>query len=53
MQKNIEQRHTIKFYVKLNKSAIKTFDSLTQAYGGATLSRTMVFRCHKAFKEGR
>jgi len=39
--------------VKLNKSAIETFASLTEAYGDATLSRTMVFKWHKAFKEGR
>jgi len=41
MQKNIKQRYTIKFCVKLNKSATETFDSLTEAYGDATLSRTI------------
>jgi hypothetical protein len=39
--------------VKLNKSATETFASLTAAYGDATLSRTMVFKLHKAFKEVR
>jgi len=53
MQENIEQRYTIKFCVKLNKSATETFASLTEAYGDATLLRTMVFKWHKAFKEGR
>ena len=53
MQENIEQRYAIKFCVKLNKSATETFASLTEAYGDATLSRTMVFKWHKAFKEGR
>ena len=53
MQKNIEQRYAIKFCVKLNKSAIETFASLTEAYGDAPLSRTMVFKWHKVFKEGR
>jgi len=53
MQKNIEQRYAIKFCVKLNKSATETSDSLTEAYGDATLSRTMVFKWHRAFKEGR
>jgi hypothetical protein len=52
MQENIEQRYTIKFCVKLNKSAIETFASLTEAYGDATLSRTVVFKRHKAFKDG-
>jgi len=53
MQENIEQRYAIKFCVKLNKSATETFASLTQAYGDTTLTRTMVFKWHKAFKEGR
>jgi transposase len=53
MQENIEQRYAIKFCVKLNKSATETFVSLTEAYGDATLSRTTVFKWHKAFKEGR
>jgi len=39
--------------VKLNKSATEAFASLSEAYGDATLSRTMVFKWHKAFKEGR
>ena len=30
MQENIEQRYTIKFCVKLNKSATETFASLTE-----------------------
>jgi len=51
-QENIE-RYAIKFCVTLNKSATETFASLTQAYGDTTLSRTMLFKCHKAFKEGR
>jgi len=39
--------------VKLKKSATETFASSTEAYGDGTLSRTMVFKWHKAFKEGR
>jgi len=50
---NIEQWYAIKFCVKLNKSATETFASLTKAYGDATLSRTMVFKWHKTFKEGQ
>jgi len=53
MQENIEQRYTIKFCVKLKKSATDTFASLTEAYGDAALSRTMVFKWHKVFKEGQ
>ena len=50
MQENFEQRYVIKFGVKLNKSATETFVSLTEAYGNATLSRTVAFKWHKAFK---
>jgi len=53
IQENIEQRYAIKFCVKLNKSATETFASLTADYGDATLSRTMGFKWHKAFKEVR
>ena len=53
MQENIEQCYAIKFCVKLNKSATETFASLTKACGDATQSRTMVFKWHKAFKEGQ
>ena len=53
MQENIEQRYAIKFCVKLNKSATETFASLTEVYGDATLSRTMVSKWHKTFKEDR
>jgi len=53
MQENIEQPYAIKFCVKLNKSVTEIFSSLTEAYRDATLSRTMVFKWHKAFKDGR
>jgi len=52
MQENIEQWYAIKFCMKLNKSDTETFVSLTEAYGDATVSRTVVFKWHKAFKEG-
>jgi len=53
MQENIEQMYAIKFCVKLNTSATEKFASLIEAYGNTTLSRTMVFKWHKAFKEDR
>jgi hypothetical protein len=46
-------QENIKFCVKLNKSATETFASLAEAYGDDTLSRTMVFKWHEAFTEGR
>jgi len=51
--RKIEQRYAIKFCVKFNKSTTETFASLTETYEDATLSRTVVFKWHKAFKEGR
>ena len=39
--------------MKFNKSTTETFASLTETYEDATLSRTVVFKWHKAFKEGR
>ena len=49
---NIEQQYAIKFCMKPTNLP-ETFASLTEAYGDATLSRTMVFKWYKAFKEGR
>ena len=53
MKENIKQRYAIKFCVKLNKSATETFASLTEAYGDETLSRSMIFKWHKAFRGPR
>jgi len=52
IQENIEERHAIKFCVKLNKSATETFASLTKADGDATVLSTVVFKWHRASKEG-
>jgi len=49
---NIEEWYAIKFCVKLNKSATETFASLTKADGDATVLRTVVFKWHRASKEG-
>ena len=49
----MKQRYANKFCVKLNKSATETFPSLSETYGDATPSRTVVFKWHKAFKEDR
>jgi hypothetical protein len=46
----MEQRAVIKFYVKLKKTAIETFEMLKSAYGEKNLSRTSVFEWHKTFK---
>jgi len=50
---NFEQSCAIKFCVKLNKNATETYEKLKRAYGEHGLSRTQVFRWHKAFLDGR
>ena len=48
-----EQRVNIKFLVKLKKSAMETFQLLTEAYGEDCMSRARVFEWYKRFSEGR
>jgi len=52
-KRNLEQRCAIKFCVKLNENATETYEKLRRAYGEHALSRTQVFRWHKAFLDGR
>nr|XP_045001723.1 protein GVQW3 isoform X1 [Jaculus jaculus] len=49
----LEQRTSIKFCVKRNKSASETHHLLKEAYGDEVMSRARVFDWHKRFKEGR
>lgn len=49
----LEQRISIKFCVKLHKSASETHHLLKEAYGKEVMSRARVFDWHKRFKEGR
>ncbi|KAJ8950559.1 hypothetical protein NQ318_015692 [Aromia moschata] len=53
MQRSLEQRMAIKFCVKLEKSAAETIPMLKKAFGVDCLSDRQIFRCHKAFAEGR
>jgi len=48
-KRNLEQRCAIKFCVKLKENATETYEKLRMAYGEHALSRTQVFRWHKAF----
>jgi len=52
-ERNLEQRCAIKCCVKLNENATETYEKLRGAYGEHALSRTRVFRWHKAFLGGR
>lgn len=49
----LEQRISIKFCVKLDKSASETHHLLKEAYGDEVMSRARIFDWHKRFKEGR
>jgi hypothetical protein len=53
MERTIEQRFSIKFCVKLKKTATETLQMIQEAYGEDALSRNQVFQWHKKFREGR
>lgn len=48
-----EQRAFIKFCVNLGKTPTETKQLLEQANNGRTVSRPLVFRWHKEFRDGR
>jgi len=52
-KRNLQQRCAIKFCVKLNENVTETYKKLQMAYGEHAVSRTQVFRWHKAFLDGR
>jgi len=51
--KNLEQRISIKFCVKIGISARETLALLTVAYGEYGVKKSSVFECHRGFKVGR
>lgn len=53
MQRSIEQRNAIKFYVKLNNFVTKTLDMLQKTNEKDSLPKAQVLRWRKVFKEGR
>ena len=50
---NVEQRVSVKFWVKLGKSATETYDLLKKVYGDECLPRTQFFEWFNKFEEGR
>lgn len=48
-----EQRYAIKFCVRLGKSATETFNMIKTAFGEASMARSVCFRWHQEFKNGR
>ncbi|KAJ8954676.1 hypothetical protein NQ318_011368 [Aromia moschata] len=53
MQRSLEQRMAIKFFVKLEKSVAETIPMLRKSFGVDCLSDRQIFRWNKAFAEGR
>jgi hypothetical protein len=53
MNGKIEQRVSVKFCVKLGKSATKTLEMLREACGEHSLRWTAIFKWHSRFKAGR
>ena len=53
MQRHLDQRYSMKFCAKLNKTATQTFGMIQETYKEEAMSRAMVFMWHKRFKEGR
>ncbi|UYV61492.1 hypothetical protein LAZ67_1005052 [Cordylochernes scorpioides] len=53
MERSLEQRYAIKFYVRLGKNATETFQMLQKAFKDDCISRSQSGKWHKAFKEGR
>jgi len=52
-KRNLEQRWAIKFCIKRTENATETYEKLKWDYGEHAVSRTQVFRWHKAFLDGR
>jgi hypothetical protein len=54
MQKNnLEERHAIKFCVKLVEDTTDTCEKIQKAFGNDSPSRAQVFRWHEGFVNGR
>jgi hypothetical protein len=52
MQHSFVQRYAIKFCVKLEKSTTEMIAMIQKPYRKDALSKSQVFRWHKAFREG-
>ena len=50
MSENTEQHIRIKFYQKLGKTGIETYEMLSQTFGDGSMSRTSVFEWHRRFR---
>ncbi|GFU57063.1 HTH_48 domain-containing protein [Trichonephila clavipes] len=53
MEASLEQHYALKFCVRLQKSASKTFDMIREAFNDESIPGASIFRWHTTFKEGR
>ena len=53
VDKNIEQRICIRFFIANGISCAQSLKMLQKAYGESTLSKTRVYEWYSAFKSGR
>ena len=49
----LEEQYAIKLCSKLGKNATETYGMLQTAFGACCMNRTLIFKRHKRFKEGR
>ena len=49
----LEERYAIKFFFKLGKNAIETYEMFQTAFGTSCMNRASVFEWHKRFKKAR
>ena len=50
---NVETRATVKFCVKLGMTPTQTYGKMTAAYMTYKVSRRLMFKWHKRFRDGR
>ena len=53
MQANIEQRYSIKFYVKLKKTKKEAYEMLKEAYRDEMMSTAAFYRWFKRLSDGQ
>jgi hypothetical protein len=50
---NVEQRSTIKYWVRNQLSKKKTIEQISKIYWKAGLKKTAIYKWYKRFQEGR
>ncbi|GFT02520.1 hypothetical protein TNCV_1487381 [Trichonephila clavipes] len=53
MERFLEQRYAIKYFVKLCKVGNESHDMIEEVFGDGAMGRSRVFEWHKLFRVGR